>query len=251
MNNNEKWNLRENEWYLLTQLPFFVSFSIALADDIINPEEFTPLTDLLDNINQLNKDDDWLINDIIDDLINILNSDNDQSLLDKLSDALFDNGYIKSVHTFIEYENKDEIFNELNNIASMYGNILKNIEKRNTEMILSFMTNLGFKTAASYGIPNSPVDEKEVFVLINIINSLGGNIGDYITPSIGRLINTDIISKFSNDLIRKNSVQMYEIEEGNEDYDIMHDPYNNGYEEGYEEGFKNGYSEGYEEGFNR
>ena len=147
MNYFEKWNLTEDEWNLISMLPYHVSFSVAIADGIINPEETSPYS-VFRNLMSANKEDCALVDmcnvsldraernidesSIIDDYLNKYN------LLDE------DGSYVRKVF-----------------VVDHFLRVLNLFDDYNKDKIKEYVFNLGLDTAYSYGVPENPLDQSE------------------------------------------------------------------------------------------
>ena len=147
MNYLDKWNLTEDEWNLVTLLPFHVSYSVANADGIINPEETTSYSifrDLMSN----NKEDCALV-DMCNESLDRAERNIDES------DIL--NDYLSKYNLFDE--NGNYVRKVL--VVDHFLRVLNLFDDYNKDKIKEYLFNLGLDTAYSYGVPENPLDQTE------------------------------------------------------------------------------------------
>ena len=144
---HEKWNLTSQEMEFISLLPYHVSYMVASADGVINPEETTPYSTYI-NLMSSNSDDTALV-----DICKIS--------LDRfergISDADLLNNYLNENNLMDEnglYYKKVLVVDHFLRIINLFDDFNKNIIKE-------FLFNLGLDTAYSYGVPENPLDDRE------------------------------------------------------------------------------------------
>ena len=169
MEYHDKWNLSLDEWNILITMPFHFAYSIALADDVLNPEEFEPLQYNVESMSSVNKDC------VIVDICKTLISFNDKGIKTK--------DFVYSVFEENNLIDEDENFNQKNIVINTYLPILNKLDSTNKDMVIDFCIYLKIDTSKSYGRPEDPMDYKEVLEMNNISKMLNVNFDDYLNEN--------------------------------------------------------------------
>ena len=147
VNYSEKWNLTEDEWNLISCLPFHVSYSIAKADGVLNKEEIEPFIGFRENI--IRKTDNTAIVDMC-----LVSKDRQERNINDgqiISEYLDDYGL----------KNADGSYLRKELIVDHFLRVLNLFDELNREKIKEYCFHLALQTAYAYGVPSQPADETE------------------------------------------------------------------------------------------
>ena len=143
----DKYNISSEDWEILLTLPLYISYGVADADDIFNPEEFKPLYNHIRSYSIPNRS---LLHDIYL----------------SLSDLEYQN--VNLWDWLATVRNKHSIVNEEHIVdETLHGSLIREVLDKvevpddDKNLLLRNLRALGFATAAAYGIPDKPIDDRE------------------------------------------------------------------------------------------
>ena len=151
MNYFEKWNLTSDEWEFISLLPYYVSWSVATADDVINREEVAPYHTFMQ----------------------LMSSNKDECAIEDICKVSLDRveRNISEWELFLTFLNNYNLLDEEGSFnrkvlaVDHFLNILNLFDDHNKDKIKEYIFHLGLSTAYSYGVPENPMDESEAQAL--------------------------------------------------------------------------------------
>ena len=158
MNYFEKWNLTEEEWDLLTLLPYHVSYSVADADGIINPEEIGPYK-VFRELMSTNNEDCAIV-------------DMCKTSLDRYERSIREGDLLNQYLNKKNLIDEEGLYIKKNLVVDHFLRVLNLLDDYNKDKIKEYLFNLGIDTAYSYGVPENPLDESEAQALKEIFRWL-------------------------------------------------------------------------------
>ena len=147
MNYAEKWNLTEDEWNLISCLPFHVSFTISKADGVLNKEELEPYFGFRDNM--CSKKDNTAIIDIC-----LASKDRQER---NINDGRIISEYIDNY----DMKNEDGSYIRKELVVDYFLRVLNLFDELNREKIKEYCFHLAAQTAYAYGVPSQPAADTE------------------------------------------------------------------------------------------
>ena len=147
VNYSEKWNLTEDEWNLISCLPFHISYTIAKADGVLNKEETEPYTGFREKM--IRKMDDTAIVDIC-----LASKDRQER---NINDGKIISDYLDNYRLL----NEDGTYLRKELIVDHFLRVLNLFDELNREKIKEYCFHLALQTAYAYGVPSQPADETE------------------------------------------------------------------------------------------
>ena len=144
---HEKWNLTSQEMELVSLLPYHVSYMVASADGVINPEETTPYNVFI-NLMSTNSDDTALV-DIC------------KMSVDRLERGISDSELLNNYLNANDLMDENGLYYKKVLVVDHFLRVVNLFDDYNKEKIKEFLFNLGLDTAYSYGVPENPMDESE------------------------------------------------------------------------------------------
>tara|TARA_Y100000389_G_scaffold76546_1_gene73265 strand:- start:466 stop:1011 length:546 start_codon:yes stop_codon:yes gene_type:complete len=147
MKYHEKWSLTPQEMELISLLPYQVSYIVASADGVVNPEETSPYKVFI-NLMSNNADDSALV-DICK--ISMDRHERGISEADLINSYLNENGLL----------DENGLYYKKVLVVDHFLRVLNLLDDFNKDKIKEFIFNLGLDTAYSYGVPENPMDDSE------------------------------------------------------------------------------------------
>ena len=168
MDFHSKYNISKDEWDVVLSIPLYFTTGIVFADDISNPEEYTPFWSWIarsaSSGNNLENDIAIDLQDLMDEGVNVWELQN--KVRDKYDLYNYDeNGDISDVN----YKKHGQL------IASI-------IDKFDESVIFSLLADmklLSYQVAVSYGVPDDPMSEAEREMWWKLFRYLNRRIDDY------------------------------------------------------------------------
>ena len=169
MNFPDKYNVSKDEWDVILTIPLYFTTGIAYADEISNPEEYTPFWEW---IARSASSGNYLENDIAIDL---------QDLMDENVNIWELQNTIREKYDLYNYDENGEI-SDVN--YKKHGQLIASIiDKLDESIVFSLLTDmrmLSFQVAIAYGVPDDPMSDSEKEMWWKLFRYLNRKIDDYI-----------------------------------------------------------------------
>ena len=169
MNFADKYNVSKDEWDVILTIPLYFTTGIAYADEISNPEEYTPFWSW---IARSASSGNYLENDIAIDL---------QDLMDENVNIWELQRTIRDKYDLYNYDENDEI-SDVN--YKKHGQLIASIiDKLDESIVFSLLTDmrlLSYQVAIAYGVPDDPMSDSEKEMWWKLFRYLNRKIDDYI-----------------------------------------------------------------------